>query len=156
MWMVISDTHDNMENAKKFIEIAKERKVRVVFHCGDIIAPFIIPLFKDFKFYAVFGNNDGEWLYLREKAGDSIMKGPREIEVDGRRVAMMHEPFLLEAIAKSGVYDFVFYGHTHVIDIRKVGSTLIINPGEACGYLSGKSTAAVVNPLTKECEIIEL
>ena len=156
MWMVISDTHDNMENVKKFVEIAKEKKVKVVFHCGDIVAPFVIPLFKGFKLYAVFGNNDGEWLYLKEKAGEAIAKGPREVEVDGRKVALMHEPFLLEAIAKSGMYDFVFYGHTHDLDIRKVGSTLIINPGEACGCLKGEATAVMVNPVTKEYEVIKL
>ncbi len=156
MWLIISDTHDNLEKAKKAAQIAKERGVKTIFHCGDIVAPFVVPIFKEFKLYMVYGNNDGEWLYLKEKAGDSIAKGPRELEVDGFKVAMMHEPFLLEAIAKSGMYDFVFYGHTHEIDIRKIGETLIINPGEACGCLTGRATAVLLNPQTGKSEVVDL
>jgi len=40
MWMVISDTHDNMENTKKAIELAKSNNVDTIFHCGDIVSPF--------------------------------------------------------------------------------------------------------------------
>ncbi len=156
MWMVISDTHDNIENVKKFLNIAKEKGVTKIFHCGDIIAPFLIPLFEGYEFYAVFGNNDGEVLYLKTKAGDSISKGPREIEVDGKKVVIMHEPFLIEAVAKSGMYNFIFYGHTHEIDIREIGNTLIVNPGEACGYLTGRATAVVLDPVSKKYEIVEL
>jgi hypothetical protein len=34
--------------------------------------------------------------------------------------------------------DVIIYGHTHEVDIR-IGSPLIINPGEAGGWLKGKS-----------------
>jgi len=138
------------------VEEAKKRKVDVVFHCGDIVAPFVVPLFKDFELHMVFGNNDGEWLFLKEKAGDSIAKGPRELEVAGKRIVLMHEPFLLEAIVKSQLYDFVFYGHTHEIDIRREGKTLVVNPGEACGCLSGKATVVFVDPESKEYEVVEI
>ena len=156
MWLVISDTHDNLEKVEKILKVAKERGVRVVFHCGDIVSPFVVPLFEGFELHAVFGNNDGEWLYLKSKAGDSIAKGPRELEVDGKKVALMHEPFLLEAIVRSGVYDFVFYGHTHELDTRLEGKTLVVNPGEACGCLKGRSTAVLVDPETKGYEVIEV
>ena len=154
--MVISDTHDDLDKVRRFVEIARERGVKRIFHCGDIVAPFVIPIFEGFDFYAVFGNNDGEWLYLKEKAGDSIKKGPRELEVDGRKVALMHEPFLLEAIVKSQIFDFVFYGHTHEMDIREEGRTLIVNPGEGCGCLTGRATAVLVNPVSKKYEVLEL
>ncbi len=156
MWMVISDTHDNLERVKRAVEEAKKRNVRVVFHCGDIVAPFVIPLFKDFELHGVFGNNDGEWLFMKEKAGDAIKKGPRELEVDGKKVALMHEPFLLEAIVKSQMYDYVFYGHTHKMDIRREGKTLVVNPGEACGCLTGKSTMVLLDPDTGEYEVLEI
>ncbi len=154
--MVISDTHDNLEKARKAVKEAKNRGVNVVFHCGDVVAPFVIPIFDDFKLHAVFGNNDGEWLFMKEKAGDAIAKGPREVEVDGKKVAIMHEPFLLDAIVRSQMYDFVFYGHTHQLDIRKEGRTLVVNPGEACGCLTGKSTAVFVNPDDQSYEVFEI
>ncbi len=135
---------------------AEKRGVKTVFHCGDIVSPFVIPLFEGYDLHAVFGNNDGEWLFLKEKAGDSIAKGPRELIVQGKRVALMHEPFLLEAIVKSGMYDFVFYGHTHELDIRREGKTLVVNPGEACGYLTGKSSAVFLDPESGDYEVLEL
>jgi len=48
----------------------------------------------------------------------------------------------------------VLYGHTHKLDIHQDGKTLIINPGESCGYLTGHSTAVILDPNTKEYEII--
>jgi putative phosphoesterase len=156
LWMVISDTHDNLEKVKRAVEEARKRNVTTVFHCGDIVAPFVVSLLKEFELHMVFGNNDGEWLFLKEKAGNSIAKGPREIEKNGKKIALMHEPFLLTAIVKSQLYDFVFYGHTHELDIRKDGKTLIVNPGEACGCLSGKATVVFINPKTKEYEVVEI
>jgi predicted phosphodiesterase len=52
--------------------------------------------------------------------------------------------------------DFLIYGHTHKSDIRRAGRTLIINPGEAGGWLSGRCTAVVLDPESREAEILSL
>ena len=39
---------------------------------------------------------------------------------------------------------------------EKVKKTLVINPGEACGYLTGKSTIAIIDLEKMEAEIITL
>jgi hypothetical protein len=52
-------------------------------------------------------------------------------------------------------YDYVFYGHLHKIDIRQ-DKKMIINPGEICGYLTGKSTFVLLNEKTNENRIIEI
>ena len=38
----------------------------------------------------------------------------------------------------------------------KRGNTLLLNPGEACGWLTGKCTAMVVDLDTGEVEVITL
>jgi hypothetical protein len=38
----------------------------------------------------------------------------------------------------------------------KKGKTIIINPGEVCGYLSEKSTIALLDTETREAKIIQL
>ena len=48
------------------------------------------------------------------------------------------------------------YGHTHKPDIRKVGGTLVVNPGEAGGWLYGRSTVAVVDLESMEVELIDI
>ena len=68
----------------------------------------------------------------------------------------MHEHHIIDALADSGHFDLVIYGHTHKPDIRKVRNTLIVNPGEVGTWLYGKSTAALVDLNKMEAEIIEL
>jgi len=48
----------------------------------------------------------------------------------------------------------VVYGHTHQTKVQRIGRTLVINPGEVCGYLTGKSTMALLNLKTHEVEIV--
>ena len=40
--------------------------------------------------------------------------------------------------------------------IKRHGKTLVINPGEACGYLTGTSTIALLDTGTAEARLISL
>ena len=55
---LISDTHDNIENIEKSVELFKKRKTSVVFHAGDYVSPEAIRVFHGVKLVGVFGNND--------------------------------------------------------------------------------------------------
>lgn len=158
MWLVISDSHDNMMMLEKISDLILKRNITHVFHCGDFVAPFTLPLLmrNGVEFFGVFGNNDGERLLLKEKSKNKIFPSPHELEIEGKKIAMFHEPYLLESVAQSNMYDFIFYGHTHKADIRKVGKTLIVNPGESCGYLTGKATIALLDPKTGSAELLEI
>ncbi len=158
MWLVMSDSHDNLSKVEKAVKIALQRKVSALFHLGDFNSPFVIPrlLKEDYKFFGVFGNNDGDLLFLEEKAKNKISHSPHEIILEGKKVFMMHQPFALEAAKKSQLYDFVFYGHTHKLHVEKIGKTLIVNPGESCGYLTSKATCVLVDERTGKYEVIDL
>jgi putative phosphoesterase len=64
------------------------------------------------------------------------------LELGGKKVLLMHEPDNLDLLAASGRFDAIVYGHTHEADIR-TGKTIVVNPGEACGWLKGRRTIAV-------------
>jgi len=68
----------------------------------------------------------------------------------------MHKEKLIDALAESQKYDVIIYGHTHRTDLRKIGKTLIINPGECGGWLTGKSTISLLDLETLEANIVEL
>lgn len=155
---VISDTHDHMENIRKILEILKKRAVKVIIHAGDFISPFTWRVFKNFdgEFYGVFGNNDGDRVLLKKMYGDKIQKAIRTIEIAGKKIAIMHEPQVLEELALSEKFDLIIYGHMHEIDVRRVGKTLILNPGEACGWLYGKATFVILDTESLETEVIEI
>ena len=157
---IISDTHDHMGNCRKACEAFAAEGVKTVLHAGDINAPFAVVPFHDarIKLIAVFGNNDGEKLFLRERfaeMGFELHHGPHEFQLQGRRICLMHEPRCLESLVKSGSYDLIVHGHTHELAIHEEG-TLVVNPGEACGYLTGKPTCAIVELDDLSGRIIDL
>jgi len=62
----------------------------------------------------------------------------------------------VDALADSGHFDLVVYGHTHAPGIRKLNATLILNPGKTALLDKGKSTIALLESETMEAEIISL
>ncbi|HHR85278.1 MAG TPA: metallophosphoesterase [Candidatus Acetothermia bacterium] len=156
---IISDTHDNMPKIAAAARVFNEEKVDLVLHAGDIISPITANEFSALKapFIGVFGNNDGERLYLakRFKNIGPIYPDHHEFEFEGKHGVMMHEPKFIDALVKSAAYDLIIYGHTHEIDIRE-GKTLVINPGEACGWISGRATAVVLDTGTMRPRVIDI
>jgi len=157
---IISDTHDNLPQIKKAIEIFNREKVELVLHAGDFVSPFTVLEFKNLNcpLKGVFGNNDGDKLYLQEKFKGigEIYPSPYETNIDHKNIIMLHKEKLIDALAESQKYEVIIYGHTHRTDLRKIGKTLIINPGECGGWLSGKSTIALLDLANLEAEIINL
>ena len=156
---VISDTHDNLKAIAKAVEFFNREKVDQVLHAGDIVSPFTFNEFKKLQapLWAVFGNNDGEKILLKEK-----IKGTGEIyeqyfekEWEGKKIVVMHEPKFLEALRDSGRYDVVIYGHTHRPEVRE-GKVLIFNPGECCGWVTGKSTVGLLELPSLQARVVEL
>ena len=156
---IISDTHDHLDNIKKAMDLFKQEQIGYLIHCGDFVAPFTLPLFSQLNvpFLGVFGNNDGERLLLRERAKDigEIKVQPAFLELGGRKIVVMHEPALQTALAKSGEFDVILVGHTHQPEII-MGETLIINPGECCGWLTNRATIAVLDLSTMSARLLEL
>jgi len=157
---VISDSHDNLPQIKKAVEIFNREKVELVLHAGDFVSPFTFLEFKNLNcpLKGVFGNNDGDKLYLQEK-----FKGIGELYPDSyqttlnhKNIIILHEEKLIDALAKSQKYEVIIYGHTHRTDLRKIGKTLIINPGECGGWLTKKSTIALLDLETLEAKIINI
>jgi putative phosphoesterase len=148
---IISDTHDNRPNVEQATEIFRRRGVEYVFHAGDIVAPFTTKAFAKLDgvtFIAVYGNNDGEKLFLKrtvEGFGGEIHEYCYKGELAGRKIYMTHTDHNIEEVARSQMYDLLIYGHTHHQDIRRQGRTLIVNPGEATDWITGAGHAVVLD-----------
>ncbi|MEM3694903.1 MAG: metallophosphoesterase [Candidatus Bathyarchaeia archaeon] len=161
---LIADTHDRLPIIESAVKRFNAEKVELVLHAGDYVAPFVIPKFKDLnaKLIGVFGNNDGDHELLRKRFSEynnmEIRGAFAIIAVDGLKIALIHgtEDELLKALINSESLDVVVHGHTHKAEAYRKGKTLVINPGEACGYLTGKSTIALLETVKREAKIIEL
>ena len=160
----ISDTHDNLPQVEKAVKYLNDQKVGLVLHAGDYVAGFVIPKFKQLncKLIGVFGNNDGDHELLKKRFSETtnctIHERFAAVTVEGYKIALLHgtETELLDAIINSGYFDAVIHGHSHYKSIEKKGKTISINPGEVCGYLTGKSTIALIDTAKNEARIIEL
>ncbi|MEM2320306.1 MAG: metallophosphoesterase [Candidatus Bathyarchaeia archaeon] len=160
---IVADTHDRIQAIDSIVKRLNDENVNLVLHAGDYVAPFAVLRFKPLKakLIGIFGNNDGDHDLLRrrfEEIGANLHGRFAELNVGGLRTALIHgeDEALLRAIINSGYYDVIVHGHTHKAEIYSVGRTLVINPGEACGYLSGRATIAILNTERRSAEILEL
>ncbi len=155
---IMSDTHDNLNYTKKAIDLFNEKKVTFVIHAGDYTSPFTLKLFKELscEYVGIFGNNDGDKILLLERSGGNIYNPPYIFTVHNKKIIVLHEHHIVDALADSRHFDLVIYGHTHEPVIKKVNHTLVINPGEAGSWLYGKSTVALVDLEKMDAEIVGL
>ncbi len=157
---ILSDSHDNLPRIRSAMETFAREGVGLILHAGDFVAPFAVRAMHDApaRVVAVFGNNDGERIGLAKafEAIGEVHARIARVEVDGRRLVMVHEDELVPPLAESKAVDVLVYGHTHRLDIRREGSVLIINPGEVGGWLTGRCTVVLLDTDTLEATVVEV
>jgi uncharacterized protein len=100
----------------------------LILHAGDVVAASVLEELRALApVEAVHGNMD-------EPALKAALPETRVVEVEGLRIAMIHEPGALAGRAERLVARFagcaaVVYGHTHLPEVTLHGSVWILNPG---------------------------
>lgn len=152
---IISDSHDHLPHLRRAVEALQERGAEVILHGGDFVAPFAVKELLKAKvpLHAVFGNNDGERQGIR-RLFPAVQDPPLTLELGGRKIVLDHYPEVVDRKeAKSA--DILIFGHTHQI-VLKPGPPLILNPGECCGWLTGRATCAMLETNSLKVEILEV
>ncbi len=159
---LMSDTHDRLDGVQRAIDFFNKVRVQHVLHAGDLNSPFVVPKFANMKakLYYVWGNNEGdrESVTLKfSKLGLKPLGNFASLELGGRKIALLHGTHeeIVQALLRSGSFDVVVRGHSHRAEILR-GRTLCINPGEVCGYLTGRKTVALLDLKELQAEIYEL
>jgi putative phosphoesterase len=157
---ILSDSHDNLTALRRAVKLFQDAGCTLVIHAGDFVAPFAARELGEAgcPVKAVFGNCDGEKKGLQaalEPFG-LIQAAPLKFEHRGRRFAVVHLDAQAKTLTAMGAYDVVIYGHTHRSELRTAGKTLVLNPGETGGWVTGKSTAALFDPKTGLAEILNI
>jgi len=160
---LISDTHDRLRLIDEAVQRLNEENVELVLHAGDYVAPFVASHFKPLKapLIGVFGNNDGDRVLLKKKLAElgADLRGRFAfLLVDGLRVALLHgdQTELMRSLLELESHDVLISGHTHEMKMYRKGKTLVINPGAVCGYLTDKSTIAILDTENLKTRSIEL
>ncbi len=143
---VISDIHDNLTALRAILDEIQEAGSDTVVFCGDFCSPIVArELLAGFpgSIHAVFGNGDGDRAAIQRiaQAGERLQVHGEwaELTVGGRHLAATHYPFYAQALARTGDYDAVFYGHTHERAVERFDACLCANPGDVMGWKSAPS-----------------
>jgi putative phosphoesterase len=156
---ILSDTHDNIDAIRRAVGIFKDAGCSLIIHAGDFVAPFAarelgaagIPV------RAVFGNCDGEKHGLAEAVNPfgTVQEPPLVLRIEGKSILVVHRDNEARKSIRAG-YDAVIFGHTHRSEVRHAGGTLLVNPGEVGGWVTGLRTVALLEPASLDAEIIPL
>lgn len=158
---VLADTHDRVPAIAELVQRLVEGGASLLMHAGDHCSPFSLVPVNDanIPMLGVFGRNDGDPEGLAAVAaqgvGTELYESPHSFEVGGKQILIVHD--LADINTRSiEQHQFVIHGSTHQVEMKTRGDTLLLNPGEACGWLYGACTAALLDLDTKEVEIIKL
>jgi putative phosphoesterase len=155
---VLSDTHDRLTSFRRAIALFQRLNVSAIIHAGDIVAPFaakvIAPAAVPMPVYCVYGNNDGERAGLRAIL-PGIVDGPLTVKLGGKTIVVHHFIDWLKP-QDIAAADVVITGHTHAVVNEVKNGKLLLNPGECCGWVTDRCTAALLDLGTLKAEIIDI
>lgn len=158
---LMADTHDRVPAIAALLKELMARDVSLVLHAGDYCSPFSLKPFQDqnVALAGVFGRNDGDPEGLRGAAeqgmGQELFESPHSLMLGGHKILIVHD--ISDVVERSVLaHAVVLHGHTHLQEMKTRGQTLIVNPGEACGWIYGSPTAAILDLDTKHVEFVKL
>lgn len=181
---VVSDIHCNAGGLLQALEAMGE--IDALLCLGDSIWEYrfsneVVGLLKERDAIAILGNHEEGFFSeegVRARSADWIdpallswlaaLPLRRELSIAGKKLLLVHstpwEPrgayvfphsALLERFAESGA-DFVLYGHTHAPLLRRIGKTLVLNPGSAGEPRNGwQLSCAVLDSASGEARLLD-
>lgn len=132
---IMADSHENMPLIAKAVELFNREEVDLVLHAGDFISPITAKEFKNLKakLIGVFGNNDGDKLFLQRTFQDigELYEDYHELKIEGKKVILMHQPKLLRTrnhkagetylrLGVSGFYNQTIYASTNKVYLLSI------------------------------------
>lgn len=182
--LICSDIHDHVYNLENVLNVASTSNCDSLIICGDLCSPFIIDIIHQnliLPVHIIFGNNDGDQFNILKKCSAVNLKrnNNQQIEIHGQYLiknkgsvlcgipdtvsfAVYHYPDPAKSAFKSGDFDYVFFGHTHIPILEVSNNNHLANPGSVMGYIpsskikEAKPTCLIIDWTNNESDLIEL
>ncbi|MDP6376734.1 MAG: YfcE family phosphodiesterase [Pseudomonadales bacterium] len=156
---VVSDTHNNLKNVTRIVELFNAARVERIIHTGDITQAKTLDVFAhlDAQLFGVFGNNDQERGALEDaitRHGFTFRDPPFELSWHERRIIVVHDPLEFNGSLASH-HQLALHGHTHLHRLERNAHHTIFNPGECAGHMTGYNAIGIVDLTTLESELIK-
>ena len=154
---VVSDTHNQLRNVARIVELLNAARVERVVHTGDITQAKTLEVFArlDAPLVGVFGNNDERdaLAAAARRFGFQLGEPPLELTWAERRILVVHDPRDLASALRPG-HSVALHGHTHRRVEERRDGRLVFNPGECAGHRVGHNAVGVVDLASLECELL--
>lgn len=145
---ITSDIHNNEVNLKKVLGFCAREKIETIICCGDLASLETLDFMNDNfsgNILYTFGNADYDDLRelgeQKKYRSTFLFKDFGEAVIEKKNVAFVHFPDKAKSLARTGKYDFVFYGHTHKPWTAKGTANgngkeyILLNPGTTGGEI---------------------
>ncbi len=145
---LLSDTHDQRERLTRALERFRLEQITTVLHAGDVTKAATLRLLAGFDVWLARGNMDRDPLLLRTAVtlfGTGRMAKVQRISLDNKRLALLHgdDVETLTLLIRSGQFDYVIHGHTHIARDEQHNKTRILNPG-ALGHVHARLPSCAI------------
>lgn len=156
---IVSDTHNNLKNVARIVELFNDAQVARVIHTGDISQAKTLDVLAGLNapLHGVFGNNDQERDTLHAavvRHGFEFVDPPLHLTWHDRRIIVVHDPREFEGHLEDA-HELALHGHTHLYRHERVGQTLLFNPGECAGHMRGFNAVGLVDLATMETQLLK-
>lgn len=149
---VLSDTHNNIPNLLKALQLFREEGIVQLMHCGDMADMLTARQMTGFDVIYVNGNMDSSAEAINHvvwtlNPQNEIPGDVYEGMLDGVKIGATHGHLTgkLDKLIRSRRYKYVFHGHTHRQRDEMIGKTRIINPGALGGARYEPRTVCIVD-----------
>lgn len=154
---VVSDTHNNLRNVTRIVELVNAASVARVVHTGDITQAKTLEVLARLHapLIGVYGNNDERETIapVAARYAMQLVDGHLSFEASGRRVGVIHDPDHIDD-GLLAAHDLVLHGHNHRLVLERRRGAVLFNPGECAGMLDGHNAVGVVDLVTLEVELL--
>lgn len=149
---VLSDSHNNVLNLRKALQIFRDEGIQQLIHCGDMTSVTTAQHMTGFDVIYVSGNvdeggdavRDAVWM-LNPTGNETAVTYSGKLDGVGIGVTHGHRQRDLDELIRARRHAFVFHGHTHRSRDERIGKTRVINPGALGGARYEPRTVAIVD-----------
>ena len=151
--LVLSDSHGNIDNIARCVELVQPRHV---LHLGDCIrdAEELQRRFPDLPMVMVPGNCD----WGRSEQGEILLElgGARILMMHGHTRSVKHTTMNARYAAQESSADILLFGHTHYSMVDYDGTLYLMNPGSVGDYHAPTYGVITIENGRTDCSVYRL
>ncbi len=159
---VVADTYDNREGLRQLLDRFLVGGARWLFHCGGLGSASLVDLLKPWQLYIVAGEKERDRAAIEAALQKARLQATLPTSLTtanaGFRIALCRgdDMPLVNRWAKSGEFDYIFYGHSLRRSDNLVGKTRVINPGALGGPRYQSRSGCLLDLASGETKLIEV